>query len=445
MMKRGLQQREKKILSAAGLIKIVRKIFEKIPTKRSNTRGNDRKISLADSLSSALAMFGLKSPSLLAFDQARKNPNISHNLKMLYGIEQAPSDTYMREELDEVDPGGLRECFSDIFHEAQRGKALEPYRFLDGYLLSLDGTGLFQSDRINCDSCCEKNHKDGSKSYYHMALAGVIVHPDHQQVIPLCPELISKQDGAAKNDCENRASKRFFTALKKEHPRLKLTMISDALSANAPIINGIKADGHHFIINVKPGSNVFLFDWIDNLELNKVSMTVGKNKYTFCYINDIPLNDTKDAPRVNFIECKAIEVKGKTEQPLKTFTWVTDHEINNKNVFLIMRGGRARWKIENETFNTLKNQGYQFEHNFGHGNKHLFSVFASLMMLAFLIDQIQEVACGLFQAAREKMISRRALWEAMRSYFFICKIDSWIDLFTAITQSVGFSLKFDAT
>jgi len=52
-----------------------------------------------------------------------------------------------------------------------------------------------------------------------------------------------------------------------------------------------------------------------------------------------------------------------------------------------MRAGRARWKIENEAFNTLKNQGYQFEHNFGHGQQQLSVVLALLMMLAFLVDQ----------------------------------------------------------
>ena len=60
-----------------------------------------------------------------------------------------------------------------------------------------------------------------------------------------------------------------------------------------------------------------------------------------------------------------------------------------------MRGGRARWKIENETFNTLKNLGYNFEHNYGHGKKYLSTVFGLLMMLAFLLDQIQELCCTL--------------------------------------------------
>jgi hypothetical protein len=82
-----------------------------------------------------------------------------------------------------------------------------------------------------------------------------------------------------------------------------------------------------------------------------------------------------------------------------------------------MRGGRARWKVENETFNTLKNQGYHFEHNFGHGDKNLSVVFASLMMLAFLVDQAQQLACDLFQAVLKKEGSRIRLWEHMRALF----------------------------
>ena len=64
-----------------------------------------------------------------------------------------------------------------------------------------------------------------------------------------------------------------------------------------------------------------------------------------------------------------------------------------------MQGGRTRWHIENDTFNTLKNQGYQFDHNFGHGKQNLSVVLAFLMFTAFLIDQIQEFACKHFQAA----------------------------------------------
>ena len=54
----------------------------------------------------------------------------------------------------------------------------------------------------------------------------------------------------------------------------------------------------------------------------------------------------------------------------------------------VMRAGRTRWRIDNETFNTLKTYGYHFEHSFGHGSRNLASVFGNLMLLAFIIGQI---------------------------------------------------------
>ncbi len=74
-------------------------------------------------------------------------------------------------------------------------------------------------------------------------------------------------------------------------------------------------------------------------------------------------------------------------------------------------------EAENETFNTLKNQGSNFEHNYGHGEQNLSVVFATMMMLAFLVDQTQQRCCALFQAVWAKMGSKRRLWERMRALF----------------------------
>jgi hypothetical protein len=102
--------------------------------------------------------------------------------------------------------------------------------------------------------------------------------------------------------------------------------------------------------------------------------------------------------------------------------WISDIELMRENVNPVMRAGRTRWRVENETFNTLKNLDYNLEHNYGHGKKHLSTVFATLMMLVFLVDQMQEHVCALFKAARNTFYSRRALWEEMRAlfrYFFL--------------------------
>jgi hypothetical protein len=427
-MKHQPHQREKKTLSISGLLSVVKKVFAKIPNAVKA-----RKYSLSDCLMSALAMFSLKSPSLLAFDGKKVTPMAAHNLRTLYGVDNTPSDTHMREILDEVDPKTIREGFLSVFHEAQRGKLLEEYEFQGSYLCLVDGTEIFNSEKIHCKNCCKKEHKDGRTTYHHQILGAAIAHPDRRQVIPLCPEPILKQDGTVKNDCERNAFHRFITALKKEHPRLKLTIVSDALSATAPHINELKDLGYGFIIVAKPEGNRSLYEWVKGIT-REVKITVGRNKYTFRYVNNVPLNETKNTPMVNFLECEWEEVDGKKGKKITKGRcgWVINHEITDKNVYELMRGGRARWKIENETFNTLKNQGYQFEHNFGHGKKNLHTVFALLMVLAFLIDQIQEATCGLFQTALKYQKTRRAFWEQMRGLFYSYYVEGWKAIFDAM-------------
>jgi hypothetical protein len=97
-----------------------------------------------------------------------------------------------------------------------------------------------------------------------------------------------------------------------------------------------------------------------------------------------------------------------------------------------MRGGRARWKSANETCNTLKNQGYNFEHNDGHGERHLSVVFAMLMRLAFLVDQAQQLWCAWCRAVWMKLGSKRMLWERMRALFYDYALTSMRQRFAAL-------------
>jgi hypothetical protein len=80
-----------------------------------------------------------------------------------------------------------------------------------------------------------KNSKTGEIRYHHQLLAGAIVHPDQETVVPLAPEPIIKQDGVVKNDCERNAAKRFMAQLRADHPDEPFIITEDAFSANAPI------------------------------------------------------------------------------------------------------------------------------------------------------------------------------------------------------------------
>ncbi len=419
------------MLSANALIRSVREGFEKLPEHRPT----GIKITLTDVLMSAFAMFSLKDPSLLAFDRRRNNPNHTHNLRAIYHIENIPCDTAMREILDPVDPETIRPIFGDIFRALQRGKALEQFQFYEGcYLLSLDGTGYFSSSQVHCPSCLEKHHRTGKITYSHQMLGASIVHPTIKEVIPVMPEPIIKQDGQTKNDCERNAAKRFLNKFRADHPHLKVIIIEDGLASNAPHIREIKSHNMHYILGAKQSDHTYLFAHLEKSEEENLvghhQITDAKSGVThrFRFQNNVPLNESHQDLKVNFLEYWEERKNGRVLH----FSWVTDIPLDRDNVYQIMRGGRARWKIENETFNTLKNQGYQFEHNFGHGQQHLSVLLAMLLMLAFLVDQTQQLCCPVFRGAWKKSQTKRDLWEAMRALFNHFLVSSMQQLLEAI-------------
>jgi hypothetical protein len=412
-------------LSASHLLQVVRTGFERIPDHRAA----NAKIDLPDALMSGFAMFSLKDSSLLAFDQRRA---IDTNLKTIYGLKAIPCDTQMRTILDPVSPDNLKSLFKDVIGQVRQAQVLSRLKFRGHYLVSLDGSSYFASTEVHCASCLEKkSRKTGEVTYSHQVLVGAIVHPDFKEVLPLAPEAIVKQDGTSKNDCERNAAKRFFHQLRQDYPDWPFIITEDALSANAPHLQELKKHNLRYILSVKEGDHTFLFETVATAhqvgQTTEYECKVKGVIHRFRFINQVPLNASHPDLLVNFIEYW--EIKGNQVQH---FCWITDFTVTTANVFELMRGGRARWKIENETFNTLKNQGYHFEHNYGHGQQFLSVNLASLMLLAFLVDQVQQLASTLFQAVLKKEGSRKQLWEHVRALFYTLPFTSLEEIFRAL-------------
>jgi len=173
-----------------------------------------------------------------------------------------------------------------------------------------------------------------------------------------------------------------------------------------------------YILVAKPSDHAYMFEKLEQHKVNgnlrelEIRDKDGTHRH-YNYINKIPLNASNPDLLVNFLEYWEY-LNGKLTYHN---TWITEIELLKDNVYHVMRGGRARFQYENETFNTLKNQGYNLEHNYGHGTQHLSTVLAALMMLQFLIDQVQELAYPLFKAARGRFHSRIQLWDFIRSRF----------------------------
>jgi hypothetical protein len=379
---------------------------------------------------SGFAMMYFQDPSILQFQKSLEDGTHNNNLKTLFQVRSIPKDSQMKEVIDELDSRELEPVFEEYFMALQRGKHLEQYPFLGGhYLVSFDGSGYFSSDKICCPGCLKKESKKGKIRYEHQILQAALMNPDMRQVIPLVPEAVKNTDGKEKQDCETEAGKRLIKKIRKAHPKLKIIIVADSLHSKQPLIEEAKAAGMSYILAAKPDDHKILMEWVnEQRQLKEVSrMQIRDLKgrlHVYEWINGVPLNGNKETVITNYFECWLID----KEKVAYHNSWVTDISISEENVKDLVRGGRCRWKIENEVFNTLKNQGYHIEHNYGHGKKNLSMNFFLLNLLAFFMHQIFELTDNLYQQCRKKFSSRRALWDCLRNVIRVLIFPAWENL-----------------
>lgn len=414
----------KKHLSFSSLRKMISARLQQISEHR---RANKIKHCIHDVFISGLAMMYFQDPSMLQFQKRLEDEIHNNNLRTLFQVQSIPKDSQMKEVIDEVDSTELETIFDDFFFVMQRGKHLEQYRFLgDHYLVTMDGSGYFSSEKISCSGCLQKEGKNGKVRYEHQIVQAAIVHPEMRQVIPLAPEAVKNTDGNKKQDCEIEAGKRLIKKIRKTHPKLKIIITADSLHSKQPFIEEAMANRMSYILVAKEEDHKLLMEWVnEQRQLKEVSGVEVKDQkgrvHVYEWINEVPLNGNEDTLWVNYFEYWIID----NEKVTYHNSWVTDIGINEQNVRELVRGGRCRWKIENETFNTLKNQGYHIEHNYGHGKKNLSMNLFLLNLLAFFMHQIFELTDTVYQECRKKLGSKRALWECLRGILRVLIFPDW--------------------
>ena len=195
-------------LSFDKIYKIVCAGFEQV----IDHRAHNVSFSLRDMLKSGFAIFSLKSPSLLSFKNRTEIEDC--NLGSIYDITDIPSDSCFRKTLDQVNPETLKHIFNHLYFYLKKQGWLKAYEVREGFkIISLDGVHHYSSEKVKCEHCLVKEHRDGSKIYQHSMLAAVMVHPDEREVFPIDCEAIINEEGKIKNDCELAASKRLITSM----------------------------------------------------------------------------------------------------------------------------------------------------------------------------------------------------------------------------------------
>lgn len=396
------------------LIKLVRAGFDKVTDPRRNNYTHD----LPNMLGLSFAMFHLKDSSLTSF---REQFSIrAENLERVYGVDILPGSIAIRESIDEVNPSELQSLFKPSLDFLKEQGVFKERHVLGSYtVVSVDGTGHYCSSTKGCPQCLVKNHRNGKNTYYHQLLGAVAVHPNQATVFPVACEAIVKQDGRTKNDCELNASKRIIPQIRTALGDEKIIGVFDALYINGPHIKALSDEKINYIIGSKGQTyvDIQVKDLRKNNGLQSLTWETKGKKCVANFANGLILNGQHQEILTNYFEFIETDIKS-GEQTFYS-TWITDIEISTENIQELVAVARSRWKIENETFNTLKNQGYHLEHNYGHGKKHLATNFAILTFLAFLTDQIALHLDKDFQIAKEVCKTFKLLWEKIRSIFYL--------------------------
>ena len=395
---------------------------------------------MADAALSAFATFFTQSPSFLDSQIRMQKQQGKNNAASLFGMYQIPSDNQIRNLLDPVPPETLFPLMATISDELYREGYLERFRSINRtFLIALDGTDFFSSEKISCPCCTKTRLKNGKTLNRHIAVTPVLVAPGQETVVALPPQFVQAQDGHDKQDCELAASGRWLHQWGKHYAAWGITYLGDDLYCHQPHCERVLAQNADFLFTCKPESHATLYEWVADLTRNGEVSTVVRTQRsgkkvltdTWRYVNQVPLRNSDDALRVNWCERVTTDAGGKV---LFQNAWATSHRMTQDSVVELAAAGRARWKIENENNNTLKTKGDHFEHNFGHGKQHLSNLFATLILLAFLVHTTLDWIDAAYRAVRATLPSRRTFFEHLRALIQYLPFDDWNHLMQFMIQ-----------
>jgi hypothetical protein len=415
-------------LTFSDVVKQLRTTFETFSDRRT---GKNTSYTMTDAGLSAFSVFFMQSPSFLDFQRTMQETQGKNNAQTLFDVFQIPTDNHIRSLLDPVEPASVYPMFDFLFDGFQRAGVVDSFRTTDHrLLLALDGTQYFSSQKLQGSCCSCKTHSNGKVSYSHTAVTPVLVRPGSDKVISLAPEFVCPQDGHEKQDCEINASLRWLERKGSQFAALGTTVLGDDLYCHEPFCRALLDKRFEFILVCKPDSHKTLYEWVDDLERNGVVQAVVHKRWTgkrheidtYRYVDAVPLRDTDDALLVNWCEITTRAEDGKV---LYRNAFATSLMIDDGNVAEVVASGRARWKIENENNNTLKTKGYHLEHNFGHGEQFLSSLLATLILLAYLVHTLLDLMDDKFCLLRQKLPSRRRLFDDMKALTTYLCFDSW--------------------
>lgn len=413
------------------LIAALRRCCQSLPDRRV---GRNTSYVIADFALAAFAPFFMQSPSFLAHQRHLETARGRSNCQTLFGIDKIPGDSQVRTMLDPIEPGQFFPVFADVLATLRETGGLEQMQVLGGHtLIALDGTEFHCSDKIQCPNCSHRQRGRKGTEYFHTMLAASMVAPGHNRAVPLQPEFVAPQDGHEKQDCESRAARRWLAAHGAHYAALRPVYLGDDLFARQPICEAVHATGGHFLFVCKPNSHPAIEEFRMGIVLDERVERTRRGKqwmtHRYRWLCDVPLRGDAKAIAVNWLEIEITDAKGAITY---RNSFITDLPVQRDNVVELAACGRARWKVENETFNVLKTKGYNLEHNFGHGKQYLANVLATLNLLAFAFHTVCDLGDRAWKAARRELVTRQGFFQTLTALTAYLVFACWRELLEAM-------------
>jgi len=337
--------------------------------------------------------------SMRQMEETFNETECANTLRLLSGnkkLEEVPHYDTLNYYLEKLSPECLSELRKKMVTSLIRGKQFYNNRLLGKYWrVILDGTGVACFTERHCKNCLQETRIDkGEKKprlYYHKVLEAKLVL-NEKIVVSLGTEFIeNEREDVTKQDCEMNAAKRLLKRLKEEYPRLPICIQGDALYGTEPIMKLCRLNNWKYIFTHKKTSQRLV---ADNYKLltpedgKEIVSGIGKEKGDGAYFNQVGKLAGK-TEEMNVYEY-ACTKKRKGKEKRVRFQWITNIEINRRNIEEMINAGRGRWKIENEGFNNQKNGIYNIEH--------LNSRNSNAMKNHYLLTQIADILMQLYLA-----------------------------------------------
>jgi hypothetical protein len=384
---------------------------------------------MTELITGGIAMFLFKEGSRNAMNNDRKEQKFANNYQRLFKLKLPHMDT-VDDLFSLLNEEELEKLKASLVAGLIEQKVIRKFKFLGkSYIIAIDGTGISSYDYQHCDCCLKKISKTGTVSYFHNVLEAKLVTSNGLS-ISLATEWISNEDKSEfdKQDCELNAFKRLALKIKEFFPRLPILITADGLYPNQYFFEICYSYAWNFIVTFQDKTLKALQEEIAWLKIKisniRTIVRVEKNNritLNYRYLNDLDYKGYK----LSWVECEEKSVNTKTGiETITKFIHLTNVQVDHKIYSQVSDTGRLRWKIENEGFNSQKNEGYALEHKYSRVSFLAMKNNYQCLQIAHMINQLvlkSKTISELFKENHKFTVSK--LWERLKSFMIEMFLD----------------------